>query len=318
MISSLLPGLRDVRVPLAAGFMWLVVLWLIFYSAIPSEESATGLAAEVYRVLGVFGPAGLTAAVTFVAYLLGMLMVAILNPILNRLRTAANYMYSDATDSQIHRLAERTLRARNQAKMNVSNSRDLSLEFMSRDPAKPSTEDIEAAYEGMVKDVPLVATRLLAHHRELFDRYDRADAEAMFRYNIVIPILLIGILIPIRLGAPWWGYLISVPIAIGAVILLLRDATSKASESNEAIYQAVFVGETQFPTIDVIKETTEELRAEYKRREEARNLKERERTGRELQNQRVRTERAAVMGKEPQKRDAVPNDAPIAAPELEK
>jgi hypothetical protein len=38
LLASLLPGLRDLRVPLAAGLMWLVVLWLSFYPDLPTKS----------------------------------------------------------------------------------------------------------------------------------------------------------------------------------------------------------------------------------------------------------------------------------------
>ena len=46
-MASLLPGLRDMRVPLATGFLWLVLHWLALYQIIPNKDEATGLAAEI-------------------------------------------------------------------------------------------------------------------------------------------------------------------------------------------------------------------------------------------------------------------------------
>jgi hypothetical protein len=38
MLSSILPGLRDVRVPLTAGYLWLLGLWLLFGDRVAAIE----------------------------------------------------------------------------------------------------------------------------------------------------------------------------------------------------------------------------------------------------------------------------------------
>ena len=42
VFSSLLPGVRHVRAPLVAGFLWLLGLWLLIAGRIPAREHATG------------------------------------------------------------------------------------------------------------------------------------------------------------------------------------------------------------------------------------------------------------------------------------
>jgi hypothetical protein len=43
VLSSLLPGLRELRAPLSAGYLWLLVLWIAFDPLIPSEDDAGGI-----------------------------------------------------------------------------------------------------------------------------------------------------------------------------------------------------------------------------------------------------------------------------------
>ncbi|TFD22123.1 hypothetical protein [Cryobacterium sp. TMS1-13-1] len=55
MMSSLLPGLRDLRTPRTVGFFWLTSLWVLFGSQIPSSTAeADGLAHELFRLAGAF------------------------------------------------------------------------------------------------------------------------------------------------------------------------------------------------------------------------------------------------------------------------
>jgi hypothetical protein len=37
MLASLLPGLRDLRAPLAAGYLWLAAGWLYFAPLLPAS-----------------------------------------------------------------------------------------------------------------------------------------------------------------------------------------------------------------------------------------------------------------------------------------
>lgn len=57
MLASLLPGLRDLRTPLAAGYIWLVAVWVALEPRIPNSPDGDS-------VLGSFDRArrGLTVA----------------------------------------------------------------------------------------------------------------------------------------------------------------------------------------------------------------------------------------------------------------
>lgn len=72
VLSSLLPGLRDLRAPLAAGYIFLFDLWLLFNDRIPAAKDATGVTASLYRLEGIVSTFGLAVALSFVAYLIGV------------------------------------------------------------------------------------------------------------------------------------------------------------------------------------------------------------------------------------------------------
>jgi hypothetical protein len=77
MLSNLLPGLRELRAPFAAGALWVLASWMAWEPYIPSEVVATGVASSVYRLRG-FLPAVASGAVAgFLAYLVGSLSVAV-------------------------------------------------------------------------------------------------------------------------------------------------------------------------------------------------------------------------------------------------
>jgi hypothetical protein len=73
MLTTLLPGLRELRAPLAAGYLWLVTAWIALASRIPTPETASGVLKDIYRLGQAVGKPGVIAAVTFVAYIIGIL-----------------------------------------------------------------------------------------------------------------------------------------------------------------------------------------------------------------------------------------------------
>jgi hypothetical protein len=71
----LLPGLRDLRTPLAVGYLWVVVLWLLVHSWVPKsvKDVPAGPVHSLYELGAVLGAPVIFAAISFIAYLLGTL-----------------------------------------------------------------------------------------------------------------------------------------------------------------------------------------------------------------------------------------------------
>lgn len=89
MLSSVLPGLRELRAPLSAGFLWLLTLWFAFERAVPDSADASGAVASAYRLGGLLETIGLGAAITFAAYLVGSLSVFLFTGLLRRVMRAS-------------------------------------------------------------------------------------------------------------------------------------------------------------------------------------------------------------------------------------
>jgi hypothetical protein len=84
MLASLLPGLRDLRAPLAAGYLWLAAGWLYFAPQLPaSVNDANGVLKDIYRVADASNPVAIAAGLTFIAYLLGILSTGLLTPVVS-------------------------------------------------------------------------------------------------------------------------------------------------------------------------------------------------------------------------------------------
>lgn len=70
MLAQILPGFREIRGPLASGFLWLLLGYLIFHGDV---VNAHGKVKEIDELGEKLNPAALAAVASFAAYLLGSL-----------------------------------------------------------------------------------------------------------------------------------------------------------------------------------------------------------------------------------------------------
>jgi hypothetical protein len=80
MLASLLPGLRELRTPLAVGYMWLLNLWLVLHDVVPtkSTQGSSDTTKAVFQLGGIVGATASLAVLTFVAYVLGSMLTVTL------------------------------------------------------------------------------------------------------------------------------------------------------------------------------------------------------------------------------------------------
>lgn len=83
ILASALPGARDLRAPLIAGYLWLLLLWLGLEPHV-HRAGATGALAAAFNLGDSIGKVGLTVAVSVLAYLLGCISQE-LSPAVRRL-----------------------------------------------------------------------------------------------------------------------------------------------------------------------------------------------------------------------------------------
>lgn len=88
MLASLLPGIRVLRAPLAAGFVWLTALWFLLEPSWSSSAADVGVIASAARLLDVVNLVAQGALVSFLAYILGSFSVfAFSRPLLSLIQT---------------------------------------------------------------------------------------------------------------------------------------------------------------------------------------------------------------------------------------
>jgi hypothetical protein len=74
ILANLMPGVRAVRAPLAAGFLLLLSLWLMVDESVPRHPS-DGIWASLNRLSPLATAFGTVGIVTFAAYVAGSLYI---------------------------------------------------------------------------------------------------------------------------------------------------------------------------------------------------------------------------------------------------
>src|SRR5262245_48493714 len=112
MFTSLLPGIRDLRAPLAAGYVWLLFGWLVFEPRYGMPTTGSPLYLDTLALIQKISPVALAVAVSFAAYLVGSLSLALME-FGQRLTAANGYMYlwvADDYDGRFGKILKRLKR----------------------------------------------------------------------------------------------------------------------------------------------------------------------------------------------------------------
>jgi hypothetical protein len=214
MLASLLPGLRDLRTPLATGYLWLIGLWLLMHQHVPKNvHEATGPIQSVYQLGALAGTTACLAAVSFVAYVMGSILS------FNLRRNDLVFVRSTEVDgfvnerfmpfSLINRIITPAVGARLYSQLATFTSAALREQSSFLDPevhaeVLPSSVmpgDHDAAPDelgravtrryvaAIIQDLAAVAIQLQAKNRDFWDTYDRQTSEAQFRLGIAPHVL---------------------------------------------------------------------------------------------------------------------------------
>jgi hypothetical protein len=217
MLSSVLPGLRELRAPLAAGYLWLLTGWLIFGDEVPKRREATsGALRRLYELQPVVSAVGLAVVASVAAYIVGSIAIEGLNSLVRRRLNARRRSPEDLF----------AVSAEGRKAMRDWVNRRISIRARHR--AAPW--DLALAY--LSRDRDLLMTRLLAESVALHTEVDRPDAEATFRIGLAPPLTVLVVYLAVTVS-PWWllGLLISA--------LLLWQSALFARQANDALVIAV-------------------------------------------------------------------------------
>lgn len=236
MLTSILPGLREVRAPLTAGILLLSTL-LVGLSTLDWSETAWSRAGPGLLALeSMIGDHGKWVAASVLAYLLGSL-------------------YMTARDKVVRALSARLIQGRLTNREYLFESDQGKLFFLSPF-SRPSLRRIgilEGRYDSetaRVRALDIIFSAgnpLLVGHEKLYLEYDRLRSEAEFRDAAAIPGFLLSIVAAIDFDIPMAAQALFV-IATGSVAgLLLVQGRTLHRNANSTFAHAVADGLASLP-----------------------------------------------------------------------
>jgi hypothetical protein len=257
MLANLLPGLRDLRGPLAAGYVWLAVGWLLFGRQLPAKADANGVLADVYEIGGWLGRPALLVVASFAAYLLGILSSTLSKLAIDalfpwryiehvvddvpRVRTVLLWAPVSARDRRFVRdwLTSR-LSQRGEVVSAVEGEsawlgpREMSsrgLRIVGRNLRKKITLDARALKELFI-DLEQAPAQLIGKDPDLFNTFDRMRGEAEFRAVVSLPLVALFIALAASVDPRWLA-------GIVPSLLLLVQARNHYQSSGNLLAEAV-------------------------------------------------------------------------------
>ena len=262
MLPSLLPGLRELRAPLAAGYIWLFSVWLGLHSSLPKRAEAHGIVDAIYDLGDVISVLGLGVAISFIAYLLGAISQSMLDDPLRFagrvLRPALLLPGDPARFRELVAVSPPPLQNRTAEgfRGEISKSGLLALHAFLRGLLQEKVgkasirvqgtipDDLTMRYVlGIFSEFRVVQTRLIGESNELFTQFDRFRAEAEFRRSMVVPLSVLVILVAVQTTWIWlFGFLIQ--------FLLYRDAVRLQESAGDVLADAVAAAKVSSPSLE--------------------------------------------------------------------
>lgn len=265
MLASLLPGLRELRAPLAAGYLWLVAAWLALAGAIPDpDEAPPGIVRDAYELAGAVGQPAVVAAASFAAYLAGVLSVQATAAMLPRLRVLRRRQvlgsrFGVAAPSAAGRSALREAvldelvrrydldpglqKLLQETRDACGESRDLD-DLAVRRRLLDVRVDVDEYAGRLERDLPMIPLRLLAEGKkdEIYGEFDRLRAEAEFRASVAVPLGAVVAILAWR-ASPWWLFALVMPA------LLLLEAGRNVTAAADVLAESVRARAAESPVL---------------------------------------------------------------------
>jgi hypothetical protein len=238
ILSNALPGFRDLRGPIIAGYMWLFASWLIVRPDLDTKPSSQ-IGGALWDLRHHVGHIGVAIAVSVAAYLIG----SISHEISRALRSGWNEVAEKVAPRAIQ-FAETRL-ANRQILDDLLRSREISREFLRTHSTAEQAEQLlgeldvrfrQASAEAQ-RELSLPATVLVGEkgQEQLFAEVDRLRAEGELRVAVVPPLLALLIVLATMQSRFW---LLGIP----PIAVLFVQGVRRETDSRKLIADAVDSG----------------------------------------------------------------------------
>ncbi|WP_372670037.1 hypothetical protein [Amycolatopsis kentuckyensis] len=243
MLASLLPGFRDVRSALVAGYMWFCAGWLLIGHYHPPPAGL--LARPAVELLELFGTGGRLAVISVLCLLIGEVTSRLVQAFFYRV--CLGYLRRLTADDLDHRprgllsvfrpvSGRAVARVRSRARKEYRKHQEATVS-----DASPRGEDrfeVDRRAIEALGEVLHMSPRLIVAKPELHAEFGRIKAESEFRDAILLPLPILTVAVCANLSAPpWLEAAIVVAICVADLYLffearrLFREAHSMIAHS---------------------------------------------------------------------------------------
>lgn len=280
MLAQLLPGLRQVRTPFASGLLLVVLAWLLFADNIRRDEHEA-LFASIDALGSALKSLGVGFSVTLGAYLIGAAFEALWTPLFRLLPSL-----SSRGRRSIYRLVTRrveNLPDHETLILAACRSYTATQQIGAHHLLKASSDLLRASSDeervivrggrpdeerrastgttlfsaargaittdlisGVEEELDVIGTRLLDSNADLFNVYDRLNAEAEFRSAIAVPLGALAVVVGVEL-LPWPA---AVFLAVGLLVLFISQSVAKKMGAGDRIIDALVIEAVHAPSLE--------------------------------------------------------------------
>lgn len=228
ILANALPGFRDLRAPVIAGYMWLLFAWL-WIQPDPDRRPHNPIGAALYDLAQDVNQIWVGLAVGVAAYLVGSVSGAVSNFVKNlTLVFSAVWSLSSTQEEALLPPITRARALLEAAQPRLTAQRFAHLEGLLERRA-------EAARDEVRRELDLPAILLVGDQPELFAEVDRLRSEGELRTAVSLPLVAIAVLCAFEVSF-WW--LLMLP----AIWILFQQGIAKGHDARTSIANAIRLG----------------------------------------------------------------------------
>jgi hypothetical protein len=294
VLTSVLPGLRELRAPLSAGVLWLVAVWFSVEPSVPDPDEASGILASAYRLAEPLSAVGLGAVLGFAAYLVGSLSVFLFSGALRQLiptSAESRFGFTGLSAGGREALEQIARDGRQKLERILSLSGTGVRELLNDEAPAPvrrnrprlrwpfrrhrllpevvltadtRTEPPQEADERRIADLVvgdlqgIADSQLLGEKNDVFSAVDRDRAEVEFRLAVVPGLLALAVAIAVQQSSPAMTALVVAGGLVVAVGLML-DAARQLRAANDLLLNLLEHDRITAPSVTRLESRAKEL-----------------------------------------------------------
>jgi len=236
VLASLLPGFREVRSALVAGYMWFCAGWLLIGHYSPPPGGLLGKPA--LELLDLFGTGGRLAAISVLCLLIGEVTGSLVQGLFFQLSTA-----------QVRRLDPANPRGsvgvfRPMSNRSITRIRGRILQDYRRhqeettSEASPRTVDqheVDRLASAALNEILFMSPRLIVAKPELYAEFSRIKGESEFRDAILLPLPVLAVAVCVNLAAPVWLETLVLVVTVLVDVFLFGQARKQFREAHSLV-----------------------------------------------------------------------------------